>query len=50
MSEYRGKDVTMPTPGTPLAQVQQDLRGGPLCVITVATSIVPESLEESPLF
>lgn len=59
MSECRGKDVTMPPtgtpltpsmPGTPLTQVQQDLWRAPLCVITVAKSIVPESIEESPLF
>lgn len=37
--------------GTSLTQVQQDLRGGPLSVITVPKSIVPESTgEETPLF
>lgn len=51
MSEFRRKGVTMPTIGTPLTQAQQDLRRGPLRGITVAKSIVPESVgEETSLF
>lgn len=46
-----GGGATTPTIGAPLTQVQQDLRGGPSCVVTVAKSIVPESIrEETPLF